>query len=960
MRATTGGDGFVEPGPPLGWDCDSGLSTNPPHALQPAYTPRITLPPGSRIGPYDILSTLGAGGMGEVYRAHDAKLHRDVAIKVLLPAVANDPDRRARFSREAQVLASLNHPNIAAIYGLEESEGVLALVMELVDGPTLADRIAQGAIPLADALPIAQQIAEALEAAHEQGIIHRDLKPANIKVRPDGVVKVLDFGLAKAMDPAGASSDHAMNSPTISLHATQAGMILGTAAYMSPEQARGKAVDKRSDLWAFGCVLYEMLTGTRAFAGDDVSDTLARVLMKEPDWEALPASTPLAIRKLLHRCLAKDRRQRLSDAADARLEIEDAQTAPLGEAVVPLPARHVPTWRRVVPYIVACGLLTLVVGTTVWFATRPPLPRVTRFTITPPASAPLTLDVGRHLAIAPDGTRLAYVGANGTLLVVHALDQLAPTVLTGLGAPSHPVFSPNGQWIAFFDGVTALKKVATTGGPAVTLSPINGPPNGGANWAADDTIIFMKGDNSTGLLRVRAAGGEPEVLTRPDRAHGEAYHYYPEVLPGGKAVLFTILPSGPGQNQVAVLDLRTGERTVLVRGGSQAQYVAPGYLVYALGGTLWAVAFDLGRLAVLGSPVPVVEGVMPLAGGLGAVFSVTPDGTLVYVPGGAQTGAQRTLVWVDRRGREEPLEAPPRAYVYPRLSPDGKRVAVSVTDQEGDIWIWDLSRQTPLKRFTFDPGMDLSPVWTPDGRRLVWSSQRVLPRNLYGQAADGSGAAERLTESPYGQFPYGFSPDGTRLLLREDGPGTGQDLAMLDSERPSAGSGRGEPVEPRRVTPLIRTAFNERNGEISPDGRWLAYESNESGQDEIYVRPFPAVDAGRWQLSTGGGRQPLWARNVRELFYRTSDGALVAVPIASAEEARGPGFSAGTPSLLVKGQYYNSSGAFLGRTYDVSLDGQRFLMIKEGGVADQTATPTQIVVVQNWVEELKRLVPTRR
>jgi serine/threonine-protein kinase len=721
-------------------------------------------------------------------------------------------------------------------------------------------------------------------------------------------------------------------------------VIMGTAAYMSPEQALGKAVDKRADIWAFGCVLYEMLTGRRAFAGDDVTDTLATVLKSDPDWSGLPADTPLAIRKLLRRCLEKDPRRRLPDIGSARLEIDDAQPRP-SEHVVPTPTPHHSRWRSVLALATAVLVGSVVTGTAVWLVTRPAPSRVMRTTITPSAAEPLIIAGGRDLAIAPDGLRLVYVGANGRLLA-RRLDQLVPTALTGLGAPGQPIFSPDGQWIAFFDGAAALKKVAVTGGPAVMLSPTNAPGSG-ASWSPDDTIVFATFAPSTGLLRVGAAGGEPEVLTTPDDAQGEVDHWYPEVLPGGEAVLFTIgMKGGLEQSQVAVLDLRTRSRRVLLRGGSHAQYVAPGYLIYAVAGTLRAVAFDLARREVTGSPVPVVEDVVTKPSGA-ADASVAADGTLVYVPGGLVTTPRRTLVWVDRQGLEDPLAAPARSYRYPRLSPDGRKVAVEAQDQDGDIWIWDLVQQT-LTRFTFDPAPDIYPVWTPDGRRLAFRSGRSGPPNVYWQAADGTGVVERLTESPNEQVPYSFAADGTRLVLRQDGPKSGGDLMVLALDGA------------RRVTPLIQTPFNERNGEISPDGRWLAYESDESGQEEIYVRPFPDVNGGRWQVSsTGGGSEPLWARSGRELFYRGSDGALLGVAVAVEGSAS---FRTGKPVRLVEGRYYAGAGggAAPGRTYDVSPDGRRFLMVKEGGGSDQTAAaPPSIVVVQHWVEELKRLVPTR-
>ena len=895
----------------------------------------MSLAPGARLGPYEITGSLGVGGMGEVYRARDTRLKRHVALKILPAEFAADPERLGRFQREAEVLASLNHPNIAAIHGLEESGGIRALVLELVEGQTLAARIVQGPISVDDALSIARQVAEAVSAAHEHGVIHRDLKPANITLRPDGVVKVLDFGLAKLTEADGTGEAGADLSqyPTLSQAPTRLGVIMGTAAYMSPEQARGKPSDKRADIWAFGCVLYEMLTGTRAFGGEDLSDTLATVLKGEPDWGALPADTPRAIHRLLRRCLVKDRTNRLPDIAVARLDINDA-LAETPDATAGITPRRVSRWRVVSAVAIASLASGILASTVVWMVTRPTPSRVTRTTISPPAGAPLTITgTSRDLAVAPGGTHVVYVGANGTRLVVRALDQLQPTVLTGVGAPSHPVFSPDGQWIAFFNGNTSLEKVATAGGPAVRVSPLTGSPRG-ASWGPDDRIVFATLDNSTGLLRVSANGGEPEALTTPDRAQGEVDHLWPELLPGGEAVLFTItMQGGIEQAQVAALDLRTGERRTVLRGGSHAQYVAPGYLVYGVAGTLRAVGFDLGRLETIGAPVPVIEGIAMTSQG-GTDVSVADDGTLVYVRG--QGEVQRTLVWVDRQGQEELLPAPPGVYSIPRLSPDGTKMAVIVnTGQEADISIWDLTRQT-LTRVTFGGGLN-NPVWTPDGQRLVWGSGA-----LFWQAADGTGAVERLAESDTsGLVPYAVTPDGTRLILRADGPGTGADLMVL------ALNGN------RTITPLIQTTFNERNAEISPDGRWLAYESDESGQSEVYVRPFPAVNAGRWQVSTAGGRQPLWAGSGREIFHRALDGALLGV---SAEVVGERGFRVGTPTTLLEGRYY-TGGPFSGRMYAASPDGRRFVMIKESSGADEGALPPTIVVVQHWTEELQRLVP---
>ena len=569
-----------------------------------------------RLGPYEIAAQIGVGGMGEVYRARDTKLQRDVAIKILPEAVAHDSERLARFDREARTLASLNHPNIGQIHGLEESDGIKALVMELVEGPTLADRIAQGPIPLDEALPIAKQIAEALEAAHEQGIIHRDLKPANVKVRPDGIVKVLDFGLAKALEPVSAGSTAATTSPTITSPAmmTRVGVILGTAAYMSPEQARGRPVDKRSDVWAFGCVLYEMLTGARAFAGDDVSDTLAAVLRGEPDWRVLPTETPASIRRLLRRCLEKDRKRRLSDAADARLEIEEALTTPMFEtSAAPAPGWQ-GGWRR--GALIAAAALAVggvAAGGAVWTAIRPAPARVTRTVIQTSGATALTINprASGSLAITPDGSRLVYTAASQ--LVVRRLDRFDSEALTGLGSPTQPFISPDGQWIGFFEGLV-VKKVAIGGGPAVTVFKDNNPSGsrGGATWGTDGTIVYA-GSIGDGLKRVAAAGGgEAEILTTPDRERGEVRHSWPSFLPGGRALLFTIFYAvrGPG---IAVLNLETGAKTVLLS-GLRARYLPSGHLVFGTENTLRAVAFDLERLTVAGEPVPVVSPVVAVQG----------------------------------------------------------------------------------------------------------------------------------------------------------------------------------------------------------------------------------------------------------------------------------------------------------------------------------------------------------
>jgi serine/threonine protein kinase len=908
-----------------------------------------SLTPGKTLGPYTIIDIIGAGAMGEVYRARDTNLNRDVALKVLHDSFARDTDRLARLRREAQVLASLNHQNIAGIYGFEDRDGVQALVLELIDGPTLAQRIAQGPIPLDDALPIAKQIADALEAAHEHGIIHRDLKPANIKVRPDGTVKVLDFGLAKALDPILSTSAFSPSSPMTSRELTQKGMILGTGAYMSPEQARGQMVDKRADIWAFGCVVYEMLTGRRAFGGDDVPDTLARVLLKEPAWDALPTTTPAVIRKLLRRSLAKDRRQRVSDAATVRLDVEEALTLPGTDFVVSEGAAR--TSRRVPLLAAGAVALTAMSGLAVWLAMRTGPPRVVRSAITTSGATALSVQGNdRDVTITPDGSRVIYRGSNQ--LLVRALDRLEPTTLGGLGTPRQLFVSPDGQWIGFFDGNVQLKRVAITGGAPATVGQVDGSGPRGATWGPDETIVYATNAPSTGLLRIPAAGGESVVLTKPNRERGEADHLWPEFLPDGRAVLFTITATSGGLDnaQVAVLDLATRTYKVVVRGGHHAFYIPTGHLIYGAGGTLRAVAFDLARRETVGTSVTVLDKVMTTSTG-GVNVAVASNGTMVYVPGGVTPAPQWSPVWVDRMGREEPVGTPPHAYIYPRLSPDGTRLALYSGDEQFDIWIWDFMRHT-LRQLTLDPAQDYYPVWTPDGRRLIFGSGRASSViNLWWQLADGTGSPERLSQGNTLQQPTSVSPDGTRLVFQELGA-MGRDLMVLSLGAEPRQSNGASPAM-RLVTPLLQTPFDERNGIVSPDGRWLAYESDESGRFEIYVRPFPNVSDGQWPVSTTGGTRPLWAPTGKELFYIGADSALMAVRVDPRASWR-----AGPPARVLEGRYFTGEDrGFLGRTYDVSADG-RFLMLKE--VAVGAYAPAQhLVVVLNWTEELKRLVPTR-
>ena len=701
----------------------------------------MALTTGSRLGPYEVLAPIGAGGMGEVYRARDTRLNRDVALKVLPDVFSGDGDRRARFEREAQLLATLNHPHIAQIYGLEDSAaGIHALVMELVDGPTLADRIAQSPIPVEEALAIARQIAEALEAAHDRSVIHRDLKPANVKLTTDGAVKVLDFGLAKLIEPAaatgtsGAAGQSPLTlSPTLSVQATYAGVLLGTAAYMSPEQARGRTVDHRADVWAFGCVVYEMLTAVRPFAGDDLAETIGAVIHKTVDWSRLPANTPAAVRITLERCLEKDPKRRLRDIGDVRLALSGAFETPAAPVVVaPNRRSRLPVFAGVA---VALAVGAMAAGLAMWSVTRPPAPRVWRFVMVPPTGQPVApTNADRQVSMSPDGRRIVYVAAGlgrndtaaGGGLIVWSLDRFAGQALPGITQARAPFFSPDGEWVGFFGGAggSELRKVAVTGGPAIPIGPSPGGPRG-ATWTRDGTIIFANNTATIGLLSVSAAGGEPKALTKPDATRGERDHILPSALPGGKAVLFTITGAQP---QVAVLDLSTGRQKVLIPGASHAEYMASGHLVYAAAGTLRAVRFDPEKLEIVGEGVPVVDQLAVLATGA-AQYAVSETGSLVYMPASIGTSgfAARELVWVTRDGgRHQPIGVEPRPYTYPRLSPDESKIAVNILDEQSDIWVWDVRRRTP-QRITFDPATDFAPVWTP--RRPVPSFRVIAERN---------------------------------------------------------------------------------------------------------------------------------------------------------------------------------------------------------------------------------------
>jgi Tol biopolymer transport system component len=914
----------------------AGFMSTPAVALAGSMTADARSWIGRKLGPYVSHALLGVGGMGQVYQAHDTNLERDVAIKILPEAFAHDPDRLTRFQREARMLAALNHPTIAAIYGFEQSNGTSYLVMELVSGETLQQRLARkGRLPIEDALGICRQIAEALEAAHEKGIIHRDLKPANVKVTPEGKIKVLDFGLAKALAGDGMNDDPS-HSPTLSRAATAQGVILGTAAYMSPEQARSQAVDTRTDMWAFGCMLYELLTGKQAFQGDTVTEILAGVLRGEPDWSALPAATPTTVRALLRRCLQKDKTARMRDAADARIEIQEALATPpsVGPAVAG-PAKR--GWRLAALF----GLTAVAVAVTAEFGgwnlkhTAPSTPRpVVRFTITlPPGQQLAGLLQGPAVALSPDGTRLAYVAMQGgpQQLYLRTMDSLEARPVPGTEGAVEPFFSPDGQRLGFFAG-GQLKTVSVNGAAAFRVGDAARNPLG-ASWGGQGTIAFVPTLPSA-VQQVSDAGGGPESLTRLEK--GEI-HAWPEFLPGGKVVLFVTGTVSRGV-QIAVQD-RTRDRRNLIPGGTQPHYIPSGHLVYGqfvVGGLvepLMAVPFDTGRLAVTGMPVPVIEGVLQSPSTAGAHYSVSATGSLVYVTGGGYA-APTSLVWVDRKGVEQVLAEPAHVYTSPKLSPDGQRAAVTIGGPEMNVYTDDLARNTST-RLTFQGFANSTPTWMPpDGKRIAFASNTDGHINLFWQWADGSGGLERLTTSEHSQTPSSWSPDGHLLAFSENDPTTGNDIWVVR-------------VNDHKVQLFLRTPFSETAPQFSPDGRWLAYVSDESGRFEIYVQPYPGPGAKR-QISADGGAEPVWNPNGHELFYR-SGSKMMAVDIATRT-----GFVAGNPRMLFDdGRYLLATSPAL-RDYDVSPDGQRFLMLK---YADQAQAPTQINVVLNWSEELKQKVP---
>jgi eukaryotic-like serine/threonine-protein kinase len=895
------------------------LASSEPLAGSTTLVVRHALNPGDSLGPHEILAFVGAGGMGEVYRARDSRLNRDVALKVLPDAFAYETDRLARFRREAQVLASLNHPNIAAIYGHEESDRGQALVLELVDGPTLADRIAREPVPLGEALSIAKQIAEGLTAAHRLGIVHRDLKPANIKLRSDGTVKLLDFGLAKALSSveSAVASDAAS---AASSAMSRAGVIFGTAAYMSPEQALGRTVDERSDIWAFGCVVYEMITGRRAFRGETSQDTLAAVLLREPDWRALPAGVPPGVVRLLHRCLEKDVDRRLPSIADARIEVDDARVP--NRIAIRAPRGRRVAWALAAAIVAVAAALWGLPGPSA--PSRGTGPAMTRLLIGLPAAEPLAraasmpLGLGQpSIAIAPDGTRVAYVleRQGARQLYLRALDQFDAMPIPRTEGAFGPFFSPDGAWVGFFAD-NKLRKVAASGGTPITLCDAPNPYGG--SWGTDGTILFAA-EEGRRPARVRETGG---VCQRIPIADDRGSWRQPDILPGGRAAIVTNPLRGVG-----ILLLETGEFRLLVDGGSSGRYAPSGHLVFARPGALLAAPFDVTQLTLTGPEALILDDVRTDGVGATPQAAFSRTGTLVYSPGIAGGSATRP-VWVDRQGNVEPLAMPPRTYRTFSLSPDGMRLAIVIADPISDLWVQDLTRGI-LTRLTSGAQAITTVRWTPDGTRVVFTSRGDRAATPSWVLPDGSGEPEPLFASDQQGAVTSFSPDGRLATLFRRDPATGLDLWVVPL------TGHAVPQ------PFLRTRFTEAGATFSPDGRWIAYISDESGQYEVYVRPYPP-GPGKWQVSTAGGVEGIWSRDGKELFYRNGQRWMVA-PVNL-----DPAFTAETPRLLFEGPYANVGGL----SYDVAPDGRRFLLLEP--VGHDAAPVTHLNVVLNWFEDVRQ------
>jgi serine/threonine-protein kinase len=882
--------------------------------------------------------------MGEVYLAEDSNLKRQVAIKVLPQIFALDKGRLARFEREARLLASLNHPNVAIIHGLEKSDDQQFLVMELIEGETLHEKLRKGPLNFKDTLVICKQIAEGLESAHEKGIIHRDLKPANVKITPEGKVKILDFGIAKVFQDQSDESD------PITDEMTRPGLVIGTAPYMSPEQAKGERIDKRTDIWAFGCILYQCLTGKRAFKGDTTSEMLASILKDELDWKDIPSTTPSYIRTLIDRCLQRDPMHRLRDIGDARIEIEDALSKP---SEIEPSSQAAPSFsRKAIPLLPLLLIaVTVITALLVWILKPAPSRTVLRALIELQEEQVLAGEnyLGRParaaMALSPDGKNMVYCAINenpenadNPILFLRALDRTEAAPIPGTEGGIGPFFSPDGKWLGFWAD-NELKKIPLNGGNPITIC--NTETYYGASWGTKDTIIFAK--YRGGLWKVPAAGGSPELLTTAEQEKGEFTHRLPHILPGEKAVLFTVMPYYYGvDSHIEVLSLENEERKILLEEGADARFTGIGHLIFAREGTLMAVPFDPRKLEVGEPVVPVIDNVMhalnarfgPGNSGI-AQYSFSKSGDLLYIPGTIYPEPENSLIWFDRKGQPQPLTNEKGDYYGPRISPDGQRVAHYTVGRERNIWVLDISRGTTQK-LTFE-GQASRVIWAPDGKSLTFGLAKFGPENIYMQPWDGSAEMERLTSGENDERPQSWSPDGKHLAFVERHPTEGHNIWIFH-------------MEDRQIRPFLKTDFTETCPEFSPDGRWLAYVSNESGRDEVYVGPFPGP-GGKILISNNGGSSVAWAPDGRELFYHDLSGTkLMAVEIKTE-----PQFTAGKPRLLFEADKMVRTAM---RSYDVSRDGQRFLMQED--YEEKTTSAKQIKLVLNWFEELDRLSPARK
>ena len=892
----------------------------------------MPLEAGRQLGPYEILSAIGAGGMGEVYKARDPRLDRTVAIKVLPEHVAADPDLKQRFEREAKTISSLNHPHICTLYDIGSQDGIDFLVMEYLEGETLAQRLEKGALPLDQALKIAIEIADALDKAHRQGITHRDLKPGNIMITKAGT-KLLDFGLAKLKQPAPGGAG-ATAVPTLSAGLTMQGTILGTLQYMAPEQLEGTEADARTDIFAFGAVVYEVATGKKAFEGKSQASLIGAILEREPTpISSLQPMSPPALDRVVSKCLAKDADRRWQTARDLHDELEWVATEERRDAVS-ASTRPLSGAARGLPALLA-GLLVggVVVGLTVWVVMRsgtaaPQSPM--RFGINLPSDLELyfpTAGGDQAVALSPDGHTVVYAAERDGVsqLYRQELGELSAVPLAGTENGGSPTFSPNGQWVAF-STPGSFKRVPLNGGQALTmLTEVTTRPNTGS-WGADDTLVFGESGSGTSIRQVGASGGVAQEITRRITDEGETDHRWPELLPGGDAFLFEVIYSTGRAPEIVVQSRETGERHPVIE-GSSPRYVSTGHLVFTRAGSLWAAPFDLDRQQVTGTAQSMIDHVNSTG------FAISDAGTLVYAP--AQVVGGRALVWVDRDGTEQPLDVEPQQYRSVRLSPDGTQLLMAFPGSNPDIWLHDLEQGTS-RPLTFDPAADSYPLWTPDGQRVVFSSGREGIRNLFWRRADGTGPVERLTDNENIQSPWSWSPHGEMLVFQQ-ARGFGWDIHVLSME-----SGQS--------TVLLGADAVEVNAQISPDGKWIAYAANETGEMEVWLQPFPNVEDGRWQVSRGGGVAPRWSPDGRELYYRQSpQGSLMAVAVNA-----DPTPSPGRRESLFEDTYFYAEAV---RTYHVSPIDGRFLMMKDDATPEDTPATADLIVVLNWHEELKRLVP---